>query len=99
MPGFARALNWKRGLNGNIVQSKRSKAVLAAAAIATGVFGFSATGRIVAHRSTQGSACLVKMEVLPDVVDSCTMPDADLNEKPVCGNSSRQRYTPRTQWM
>jgi DNA-binding beta-propeller fold protein YncE len=59
---------------------KSSKAMLAAAAIAIGVLGFSTAGRSVAHRATQGSARLVKMEVLPDVVDSCTMPDANSNE-------------------
>src|ERR1022692_1667129 len=63
-----------------IGKSKRSKAMFAAAAVAAGVFGFSTAGRIVSHRGTQGSARLVKLEALPDVVDSCTMPDANSNE-------------------
>src|ERR1035437_5226378 len=63
-----------------IGKSKRSTAMFAAAAIATGIFCFSTAGRIVGRRSSQGSARLVKVEALPDVVDSCSMPDVNSNE-------------------
>lgn len=59
---------------------KSSKAILAATAIAIGVFGFSTADRILAHRANQGSARLVKMEVLPDTDDSCARPDPDSHE-------------------
>jgi DNA-binding beta-propeller fold protein YncE len=54
--------------------------MFAVAGVAIGVFCFSTAHRIVAHRTSQGSARLVKVEALPDVVDSCTMPEANSNE-------------------
>ena len=60
-------------------KNKRSKVVLATV-VATGIFCFSTANRIVGRGSRQGAARLVKLEALPDVIDSCTYPDADSNE-------------------
>ncbi|MGA2715789.1 MAG: hypothetical protein ABSG41_22030 [Bryobacteraceae bacterium] len=62
------------------IGKKRSRLMFAVAGVAIGVFCFSTAHRIVAHRTSQGSARLVKVEALPDVVDSCTMPEANSNE-------------------
>ena len=58
-----------------IGKSRSGKVMLAAVTVATGVFCFFTAGRALSHAPVMGSARLVKMEALPDVVDACLRSD------------------------
>jgi len=63
-----------------IGDNRRGKALLAAVTVATGVICFFTAGRAVMRGPSQGSARLVKMEALPDVLDTCERPDYATSE-------------------